>query len=83
MLKVIMILQALCGGPHGDSPDCQVKWAKFPDGDESVGITGYYKEHVVICRIKNTAEADCTAYRVEDEDEEEPEVVTGTRLAAK
>ena len=48
MLKILIVLKLLCSGPHGDSPDCQVKWAKFPNGNESVAITGYYKEHVVI-----------------------------------
>ena len=78
MLKVIMILQALCGGPHGKSPVCEVKWATTPSGGQSVAITGFYKEQVVICRIIDTATADCTAYRVEDE----PKSATG-KLAAK
>ncbi len=75
MLKVIMILQALCSGPLGNSPVCEVKWATMPSGGQSVAITGFYKEQVVICRIIDTATADCTAYRVD-----EPDATTGGEM---
>ena len=59
MLKVLILIQALCGASHAEAQVCKVRWATMPDGVESVAITGYHKDHVVLCRIIDTASAEC------------------------
>lgn len=59
MLKVLIVLQALCSAPHAEAQVCKVRWATMPSGVESVLITGYHEDHVVLCRIIDTAAAYC------------------------
>jgi hypothetical protein len=54
MLKVILILQALCSSTIESPTVCQVAWT-----DRSVMISGYHKNDYVYCIIQNTADALC------------------------
>jgi hypothetical protein len=68
MFKVLLTIQLLCHAPFGEAPACTVRWVTMPSGTQSVAITGFHKDAVVICRIRNAAMADCTAYRVDKPD---------------
>lgn len=59
MLKILLVLHALCG-PENPEAICSVKWKYYEErGAEAVLITGYNGSHFTICEIINTAEADC------------------------
>lgn len=59
MLKLLIVLHALCGAPNAEAPVCKVRWATMPNGVQSVSITGHHGDDVVICRLINTSDADC------------------------
>ena len=54
MLRILLVLQALCSAPQAEAPVCHVRWASFDDGVESVLITGYHDD-VVICKVIDSA----------------------------
>jgi hypothetical protein len=78
MFKVLLTIQLLCHAPFGEAPECTVKWVTMPSGTQSVAITGFHNDGVVICRIRNAAMADCTAYRVD-----QPDATTEGQMVAK
>ncbi len=57
MLKVILVLQALCASP--DDITCHVSWR---DDLQQVAVSGYFQNHVTVCRILDVARADCVWY---------------------
>ncbi len=75
MLKILIVLQALCSAPQAEAPVCKVRWATFDGGYQSVLIAGHHETDVVICKVIDVARADC---RVFDES-----YITTDKLAAK
>ncbi len=59
MLKVMLVLQALCASP--DDITCQISWR---DDSQQVAVSGYFQNHVTVCRILDAARADCVWYEV-------------------
>ncbi len=64
MLRILLVLQALCSAPQTEAPMCHVRWATFDDGYQSVLITGHHKKDVVICAVIDSARADCIVTNV-------------------
>ncbi len=59
MLKVILVLQALCSS--ADDITCHVNWR---DDLQQVVVSGYFQNHVTVCRVLDAARADCVWYEV-------------------
>ncbi len=56
MLTVILVLQALCASP--DDITCHISW----HDDQQVTVSGYFQNHVTVCRVLDAARADCVWY---------------------